>query len=108
MTSGLSSLERATMMLERLRSIHPRMEMQTALMFLIIAKRPGVTKPQLESLMNMNGASSYRNLNLLKEKNLIHVYADVKGSVVSLTPNGERFAQSLSELIERGENTDGS
>ncbi|WP_336814198.1 hypothetical protein [Bosea sp. MMO-172] len=109
MNSGLSPLERATNLITRLRMIHPRMELQTALMFMLIAQKKEISKPQLETLLNMPTASAYRNLKLLEGEKLIHIASSPSGSVVTITTAGERFAQSLFDTLgPTGEPEDGS
>lgn len=103
MKSGLTSIERATALIARLRMVHPRMELQTAAMFLIVAHRKEVTKPQLQTLMGMATGPAWRNLELLEELKLINVTRDGQGNTARLTPHGERFAQSLGELFDTQE-----
>lgn len=89
--------------------IHPRMELQTALMFMLIAQKKEISKPQLETLLKMPKASSYRNLVLLQEEDLIHMASSPSGSMITITKEGERFAQSLTDTLDRtGGPLDGS
>lgn len=104
MNSGLSPVEKALRMIERLRTVHPRMELQTAMILMLIAAKKEITKPQLETLMAndkgpMSTGSSWRNLELLQSEKLIHVEKRTSGSIVTMTPHGQRLVESITEYI---------
>jgi hypothetical protein len=96
----LSSLQKIELLIERLRSVHPRMEMQTVATLVTIALKERMTKPDLERRLDMSGGSSMRNISLLRDFNLVAVAPHVTGSILTLTPSGDRFIRSLTEAIE--------
>lgn len=100
MQTDSSALDKATQMIERVREVMPRMEMQTLLMLFVIGRRPRITKPELERALGMPPASGHRNLALLRNEGMVDVVSSYQGSEVFLTKGGQNFVAHLTAPLE--------
>jgi hypothetical protein len=87
------------MVLARLQQIHDRWEMRSAAMFLMIAWKGEVSKPDLERIFTMGSGSSSRNIVLMEDALLVRT-DKVRGvTVVRLTEFGRGVAEELQGIV---------
>jgi len=106
MTTTYTPLTRAILFIEEFRKIDPEIQMHTALMLLLIARKPGLNLKDLVTATGLGKSAVSRNIaSLSKEygKGLI-TYAedplDRRNKVIKLTPAGERVVNSLLHHVE--------
>jgi DNA-binding MarR family transcriptional regulator len=99
-------LTRAILLVEEFRKIDPEMPMQVALVFLQIAKKPGVNLRELVATTGLGKSSMSRIVALLSKefgKGLVTYredLADRRNKVIHLTPDGDRTLRSVLHLIQ--------
>lgn len=84
---------------QRLQTINARWEMQCAALFLLVAIRGRITKPEIERLLTMTKGSSQRNIEMMRDACLVRVEQIDRTNVVSLTAYGVEFAASIAALM---------
>ena len=98
---ALNPLTRGILFLEEFRKIDPEMQMHSALMLLLIARKPGINLKEIVQETGLGKSAVSRNVaNLSKEfgKGLITYTEDPldrRNKVIKLTPQGERTVRSL-------------
>jgi DNA-binding MarR family transcriptional regulator len=103
-------LTRIMMILEEFRKIDPELPMQIALIFVLIARKPGISQKELIQLTGLGRSSVSRTVALLSKelgKGFVTMRedpADRRSKVVTLTPEGERLSRSLEHYVADGEN----
>jgi DNA-binding MarR family transcriptional regulator len=102
MTGGLAPLQRVLLIAQRLQQINARWEMQGAALFLLIAIRGQITKPQIERQLKMSKGSSHRNIEMMQDACLVRVIKVRRTNVVRLTEYGVEFAASIAALMKPG------
>lgn len=109
MQSENKSLATLGKAIQRLRAIDPEMPMQTALLFLLVAQRPGLTMKELQRAMVTSQASISRNVATLSRwarfdkrgHDLLIAKEDPRErrrKVVFLTQRGELLARELAQI----------
>lgn len=99
-----SPLTKAILFVEEFRKIDPELPMQIALIFLLIAQKPGINLREIGQLTGLAKSSVSRNVALLSKefgKGLVTYredLADRRNKVINLTPEGERVLASLTHL----------
>jgi DNA-binding MarR family transcriptional regulator len=97
----MQPLTRAILFLEEFRKLDPELPMQIALLFLLIARKPGTNLKDLVALTGSGKSSVSRNVAILSKefgKGLVTYredLADRRNKVIHLTPEGERVLNSL-------------
>lgn len=98
---AINPLSRAILFIEEFRKIDPELPMQIALIFLLIARKPGTNLKDIVQLTGLGKSSVSRNVALLSVefgKGLVTYredLADRRNKVIHLTPEGERVVASL-------------
>lgn len=109
MQSENKSLATLGKAIQRLRAIDPEMPMQTALLFLLVAQRPGLTMKEIEEVMLVSQASVSRNVAALSQwsrhdkpgHGLVLAREDPlerRRKIVFLTQRGELLARELAQI----------
>jgi len=105
MTTSSTALSRAILFLEEFRKIDPEMPMHTALLFLLIAREPGINLKRLSHLTGLGKSVVSRNITLLSEeygKGLVYYREDPvdrRNKMLFVTAAGERVTQTLAGLV---------
>lgn len=97
---------------KRLRDYDQEMQLQTAQVFLEVAKQPGITMRELEERVGISQASCSRNVAALSKihrlnkpgMDLVVAHPDPVAAyrkVVYLTAKGQRLSETLADLITR-------
>jgi DNA-binding MarR family transcriptional regulator len=98
--------------LEEFRKIHPILQMQQAVVFLLIGDNPGIFMRELEVRSGLSPSAISRNVSMLGDRDwkggeglgLVKHYVDLndrRAKYVKLTPKGKRTYDSLQLLLER-------
>lgn len=102
----LNPLTRAVLFVEEFRKIDPELPMHTALILLLIARKPGVNLKELVQATGLGKSAVSRNVALLSKeygKGLITYKEDLqdrRNKVINLTNDGERMVRSLLLYID--------
>ena len=103
---GLRPITRVMMVVEEFRKIDPELPMQIALVFIMIADKPGISQKELVARSGMGRSSVSRHCAYLSKeygKGLVTIQEDPvdrRSKVCKLTPAGERTIQSLTHYVE--------
>lgn len=93
------ALARAMAVLGRLQQVHDRWEMRSAAVFLLIAWRGEIEKPEMERLFSMSPASGYRNIQLMEDALLVETEKIGGVTVVRLAERGRALAGEIGALM---------
>ncbi|WNJ91771.1 hypothetical protein [Bosea sp. 685] len=85
--------------MQQLQRINARWEMQGASLFLLVAMRGQITKPQIERYLKMSKGSSHRNIEMMQDACLLRVEKIDRTNVVRLTEYGQEFAGAIAAMM---------
>lgn len=107
--SNLRAITRAILLIEEFRKVDKELPMQSALILLHVAKKPGISSKELAQLAGLAKSSISRNIAALSAefgKGYITSYDDPldrRNRVSKLTPEGERLVRSVLHYIDPDE-----
>lgn len=99
MTAGILPIQRAFNLIRRLQDIDEHWELRSAALFLLIAWKREVSKPDAEALLSLPPGTSHRKIEELQDECLVRVAKVAGVNVMRLTEYGEEFAGALVGLM---------